>query len=557
MKNSISTIFLLWSLSLWSWNCLAENKELSLVNWKVDSILEKDKSSTNTTSDSLHDKEIEEVLMQTIINVQLSDISDKEKQDLLIVVKNPEFIKKIYELKKEETLWNTKSVSLSLFLWLLYAWAYFSTIHKIRRKWMPIDIRSYSIFGWTSWVMWLLNWFVPGSLVYMESFTLAFTSVYLHLINQKKGVSYEDWLFEKFAENIPLPVVRYNKEGKPLLWNKQMEKETWYSYSEILEYYKEHWDVMTLLYKGENLEKVKQYLNQIQQSWEGYINIAFTLTTKDWREVTFLWTTLPDGKWGTMRIAKHLVDLWEIHTELEKTKELLRRDILTWAYNRLALDEDLQWILTNQRRTIDPENVIMVMIDIDDFKGFNDSYSHKSGDIVLQTFSHFVQSNLREGDRLYRLGWDEFVLLLESNNFKWTLDKLNRVRHSFFIKETVIENDEVVSSIGSSLGVIEFNTWKYLEHNDIKSVIDDLKSQSDEYMYAVKYYRLIREKLLSSWRIKSDWLDKNWICSPIFTDSWEFTWVEVLNEYWQFILSKEELEEIKLIKKEKEKTKRD
>lgn len=175
----------------------------------------------------------------------------------------------------------------------------------------------------------VLNGFVPGSLVYMESFVLALASVYLHIQNKRHGVPYEDGLFERFAQNIPLPVVRYSKDGLPLVWNKQMEDETGYSSSEVTDYYEKNGDIMNLLYKEENLEKVQQYLEQIETSGKGYMNIAFTMTIKSGEEKIFLWTTLPDGNGGTMRIAKHLTDAGEIHVELEKTRELLRKDTLT------------------------------------------------------------------------------------------------------------------------------------------------------------------------------------------------------------------------------------
>jgi predicted signal transduction protein with EAL and GGDEF domain len=134
---------------------------------------------------------------------------------------------------------------------------------------------------------------------------------------------------------------------------------------------------MTLLYKGEHLEKVRQYLAQIKESGKGYM-ITFTMTTKSGEEKAFLWTTFPDGNGRTFRIAKHLTDDHEIHMELEKTRELLRKDTLTDAYNRRALEEDLRYVLSNKRRETDPEKLIMVTIDIDNFKHFNDAYGHSS-----------------------------------------------------------------------------------------------------------------------------------------------------------------------------------
>jgi len=145
---------------------------------------------------------------------------------------------------------------------------------------MPIDVKSFSIFGLTSLAMALLNGPVPGSLVYFESFILAFSSVYLHVQNQKNGVTYEDGTFEMFSQHIPWPVVRYNKDGFPVLWNNKMAEETGYSYKEILAYYQKNGDIMGLFYTGENLVKVREHLAHVSKSGEGYVNVAFTMNAK-------------------------------------------------------------------------------------------------------------------------------------------------------------------------------------------------------------------------------------------------------------------------------------
>lgn len=181
-----------------------------------------------------------------------------------------------------------------------------------------------------------------------------------------------------------------------------MEDETGYSYAEIVEYHRKNGDVMKLLYRGENLKKVRQYLGQIEKSGEGYVNVAFTMTTKSEEEKTFLWATLPDGSGGTMRSATRLVDIGDIHAELEKTQKLLRKDFLTGICNRKALEDDFQDILLNKKRETDPTNMVIFMIDIDDFSGFNNGYGHETGDIVLRKFADFIQANLRDNDRFYR-----------------------------------------------------------------------------------------------------------------------------------------------------------
>ena len=52
------------------------------------------------------------------------------------------------------------------------------------------------------------------------------------------------------------------------------------------------------------------------------------------------------------------------------------------------------------------------MIDLDDFKIYNDTYGHEAGDMVLDTVVQIIKKNIRKSDILIRYGGDEFLLLL-------------------------------------------------------------------------------------------------------------------------------------------------
>ncbi|NDK19648.1 sensor domain-containing diguanylate cyclase, partial [Candidatus Gracilibacteria bacterium] len=527
-------------------------------------ILEKDavplREKTNDSSISIKEK------IKTLLNTSLWKNTPKEEQkevqenfkqimgrepslQELELLENPEIQDFLYKKLSEENNWSNGKILLSLLLGFAYGYAYRVQIKGQIYQGKRINQTSFKTFGTISGLMVLLNGFIPGSAVYLASFMLAFISVAIDKTNQKKGISFEDSLFNKFAKNIPLPVVRYTADGLPLMWNEEMEKATGYSHQEILTYHKEHGgDIMELLYKQENLKKVREYLSQIEKTGKGYVNIAFTMTTKSGEEKTFLWATLPDGQGGTMRVATELTDIGDIYRELENTKELLRKDTLTGAYNREALIKDLAELLSNTKRNTDPKNMIMVMLDIDNFKRFNDSYGHESGDVVLKKITDFIQANLRDGDKFYRLHGDEFIILLKSENFTKVIEKLNGVRQSFFEQEIVTKNEVVISGIGSSWGAIEFNTGAYRNATKIQSVIEDFQSQIDEYMYAVKYYRLIKDDLVKKGKIQESHLDKNGISKPLYDTENNFIGVMVYNQYGSFVLSKEEFNSIKEIK---------
>ncbi len=86
------------------------------------------------------------------------------------------------------------------------------------------------------------------------------------------------------------------------------------------------------------------------------------------------------------------------------------RDPLTNLYNRRYMEESL----ANEVRRVARKNASLgvLMIDVDHFKEFNDTYGHEAGDIVLQELSALFQKNIRGGDIACRYGGEEFLLIL-------------------------------------------------------------------------------------------------------------------------------------------------
>lgn len=87
-------------------------------------------------------------------------------------------------------------------------------------------------------------------------------------------------------------------------------------------------------------------------------------------------------------------------------------DALTGLPNRRALTEQLPKAMARCSRT--GQTMALLFMDLDGFKAVNDTYGHDAGDELLQQFALRVQSLLRGTDTLFRLGGDEFTLILEN-----------------------------------------------------------------------------------------------------------------------------------------------
>lgn len=98
------------------------------------------------------------------------------------------------------------------------------------------------------------------------------------------------------------------------------------------------------------------------------------------------------------------------HEVMDSLEHRARRDSLTGAYNRMGIEELLTAEIARSRRTLAP--LCLALLDIDNFKLFNDSGGHAMGDDVLRRITACIHSNIRPYDALGRLGGDEFLLLL-------------------------------------------------------------------------------------------------------------------------------------------------
>lgn len=100
----------------------------------------------------------------------------------------------------------------------------------------------------------------------------------------------------------------------------------------------------------------------------------------------------------------------QLRSQQQMLRDLATLDPLTGAGNRRLLQHDLQTAIAEKRRS-GRESTLMEL-DLDHFKHINDNYGHEAGDRVLEEFVKMVRETLRTEDGLYRVGGEEFVVLL-------------------------------------------------------------------------------------------------------------------------------------------------
>jgi diguanylate cyclase (GGDEF)-like protein/PAS domain S-box-containing protein len=152
------------------------------------------------------------------------------------------------------------------------------------------------------------------------------------------------------------------------------------------------------------------------------------------------------------------------------------RDPLTGLFNRRYMEESLQREIHRADRNKQPLGI--VMIDVDNFKRFNDTWGHEAGDLVLRELSRFLQQSIRGSDIACRYGGEELTLIFPEMSLEETYKRAEEIRQG--IKEIDLKYHE--SSLGSitvSIGVASFP-----QHGRSS---DSLIQLADAALYRAKY----------------------------------------------------------------------
>ncbi len=161
-----------------------------------------------------------------------------------------------------------------------------------------------------------------------------------------------------------------------------------------------------------------------------------------------------------------------------KMKKLSSTDHLTGCFSRRVLYTDLKKEIIRSERYNKVFSIIM--IDVDNFKKYNDKFGHQKGDALLKKVVSKIKKNLRKIDTIYRFGGDEFVILLPETDKEGAKKVTKKIKEE--IERMKIKTDEETKIIIST-GIATFI-------KDGKKT-KELLEKADQNMYREKFRKKI------------------------------------------------------------------
>jgi diguanylate cyclase len=172
--------------------------------------------------------------------------------------------------------------------------------------------------------------------------------------------------------------------------------------------------------------------------------------------------------------ATNFID--KLENQLNAAKETNLTDELTAVGNRKGY---VQTINKERNSWLTSQNsLILILIDVDRFKGINDNFGHSIGDQVLKSLVQIIKNNVRSSDYISRYGGDEFIIILPETDLNKAIDITKKIRNVVNSLKFELRKKSKVLKITCSYGISNFTDKT---HNTI-----DVFNNTDGALYQAK-----------------------------------------------------------------------
>ena len=280
-------------------------------------------------------------------------------------------------------------------------------------------------------------------------------------------------LLSQVLQKISVPTFVIDRDHLVIHWNRALENLTGYQASEMVGS-SDHWKAFYAMQKPLLADLVVD--NVREHAIAGYYDGKYRKSSlsegadevEDYfaglgdagRWLFFTATPIPDTDGVMLGAVQTLQDITErkiVEDELRESekryRELSITDSLTKLFNSRHFFRQLRQEIERAKRYEEP--LSLILLDIDNFKGYNDTYGHLEGDRVLAVLAEVIRETLRSADSAYRYGGEEFTVILPETEGENALLVAERLRKCF--EETVLSplpRSEVHMTV--SVGVTQY-----------------------------------------------------------------------------------------------------
>jgi len=298
---------------------------------------------------------------------------------------------------------------------------------------------------------------------------------------------------KSILEGSPIPTFIIGKDHRVLYWNRALEKLTGVPMEEALETRK-HWEIfyggerpcMADLLVDELLDEIPPWYVEKYHSSElienAYESTEFLSRLGDGGKwLRFTSAALRDSRgdlFGAIETVEDITTLKLVEVALkEKEKryqELSITDGLTGLHNLRHFYTQVKGEIERSNRYRHP--LSLLLLDIDDFKVFNDTYGHLEGDKVLTRLGQVIRRCLRKIDTAYRYGGEEFTVVLPETRGHDATALAERIRREF-------EQENFTARPGLKIRkTVSLGVAQYIPGEELSAFL----KRADENMYLAK-----------------------------------------------------------------------
>jgi diguanylate cyclase (GGDEF)-like protein len=286
----------------------------------------------------------------------------------------------------------------------------------------------------------------------------------------ERAVDHERVFANKLMEMLAIPAFVLDTQCRVIIWNRACERLTGVPAHEMLGS-SDHWrsfypeqrpTLADLVIQNRTDEIHRLYPRAIAES-----DAVTQLSAENWcdmpragrRYLAIDASPILDDTGKLVAVVETLRDMTDEKTAQIALEQLATRDGLTGLANRRCFDDTLQAEWSRAMRQKQPLSLLMV--DVDNFKAYNDAHGHLGGDECLKRIACAVSSEMRANDLVARYGGEEFAVILPNQSLKGAAIVAERIRRRVELLHVPNEKSQtqhVTVSIGAATAIASSDT---------------------------------------------------------------------------------------------------